>query len=41
MVILVTRNDSKSGKEVVMELQLAYFSVKEYLTSGRLKENLM
>jgi hypothetical protein len=37
LVSLVTRQVNRNGRETLMELQLAHFSVKEYLTSGRVE----
>ncbi|KAH8588249.1 hypothetical protein B0O99DRAFT_665061 [Bisporella sp. PMI_857] len=39
MVTIETRTTSKYSKEMKRKLQLAHFSVKEYLTFGRLEES--
>jgi ankyrin repeat protein len=38
LVSLVTRRINRNRGEALMELQLTHFSVKEYLTSGRVEE---
>ncbi|ORY67765.1 ankyrin repeat-containing domain protein [Pseudomassariella vexata] len=39
-LVVITRRDSYDEKQMVPEIQLAHFSVKEYLTSNRLEKDI-